>query len=205
MDTNVQALKNLYVALGGTLSNVENCNTSVEVLNAISALYDGASDAILNPDAINNIALVMATQMSTYSLEEEELVNLVERDITSFTIPSGVTVIGQSAFNGCANLESIVIPSNITSIGQYAFSGCTSLESVDIAASVTSIGAYAFSANTSLKSLTVRATTPPTLLVSSLSNVPADCAIYVPADSVDAYKAADNWSTRATYIEAIED
>ena len=180
MDTNVQALKNLYVALGGSLATVANCNTSVEVLNAISALYGGASDAIINSDAINNIAAVIGSQISSYMQEESDIVNLVERDITSFTIPSG-----------------------ITSIGQYAFSGCTALESVDIPASVTSIGAYAFSANTSLESITVRATTPPTLLVSSLSNVPATANIYVPADSVDAYKAASNWSDRADYIQAI--
>lgn len=203
MDTNVQALKNLYVALGGSLSTVANCNTSVEVLNAISALYDGASDAIINPDAINNIAAVIGSQISSYQQEESDIVNLVERDITSFTIPSGVETIGQSAFNGCSSLESITIPSGITSIGQYAFSGCTALESVDIPASVTSIGAYAFSANTSLESITVRATTPPTLLVSSLSNVPATANIYVPADSVNAYKAAANWSDRADYIQAI--
>ena len=38
MDTNVQALKNLYVALGGGLSEVANLATSSEVINAIAQL-----------------------------------------------------------------------------------------------------------------------------------------------------------------------
>ena len=38
MDTNVQALKNLYVALGGDLSTVANLATSSEVINAIAQL-----------------------------------------------------------------------------------------------------------------------------------------------------------------------
>lgn len=38
MDTNVQALKNLYVALGGDLSTVANLATSSEVINAIAGL-----------------------------------------------------------------------------------------------------------------------------------------------------------------------
>lgn len=54
--TNVEALKSLYVALGGEINDVKNCTTSVEVLNAISDKYEGASDAVLNPDAIKNIA-----------------------------------------------------------------------------------------------------------------------------------------------------
>lgn len=38
MDTNVQALKNLYVALGGDLSTVASLATSSEVINAIADL-----------------------------------------------------------------------------------------------------------------------------------------------------------------------
>lgn len=58
MNTNLEALKNLYVALGGEEANVEDCSRSVDVLNAIAAMFDGEYDAALNPDAINNIAAV---------------------------------------------------------------------------------------------------------------------------------------------------
>lgn len=62
MDTNVQALKNLYEQLGGDSADVANVSTIVEMLNAISAMYKGASDAVLNPAAINNIAAVIGNQ-----------------------------------------------------------------------------------------------------------------------------------------------
>lgn len=59
--TNVEALKALYAALGGDADDVENASTIVEVLNAIAAKYDGADDAIINPDAIANITEVVGS------------------------------------------------------------------------------------------------------------------------------------------------
>lgn len=58
MKTTPEALQDLYVALGGELSDVADMSTTVEVLNAIAAKYDGDDDASLNPDAIENIAVV---------------------------------------------------------------------------------------------------------------------------------------------------
>ena len=46
--------------------------------------------------------------------------------LTSITIPSSVTSIGNSAFES-SGLTSIVIPKNVTSIGYGAFKGCTNL------------------------------------------------------------------------------
>ena len=66
-------------------------------------------------------------------------------DLTSVTIPGGVTSIGDFAFSGCSGLTSVTIPGGVTSIGGYAFSGCSGLTSVTIPGGVTSIGGYAFS------------------------------------------------------------
>ena len=62
----------------------------------------------------------------------------------SVTIPSSVTSIGWSAFEGCSGLTSVTIPSSVRSIGGYAFYGCSGLTSVTIPSGVTSIGMYAF-------------------------------------------------------------
>ena len=55
---NVEALKALYVALGGTESNVTNAATIVDVLNEIAKLFSGDYDATLNAEAIANITAV---------------------------------------------------------------------------------------------------------------------------------------------------
>ena len=122
--------------------------------------------------------------------------------LTSINIPSGVTTIGNNAFYVCASLTSVTIPDSVTSIGKYAFQAC-SLTSVTIPDSVTSIDNYAFRSCDSLTSITVKATTPPTLGNSNVFLNTNDCPIYVPAASVDTYKAANNWSTYASRIQAI--
>lgn len=135
--------------------------------------------------------------------DDSTLVELIDRSITEITIPDGVTSIGSYAFSNCINLKSIEIPSSVTSINQFAFYNCSTLESVGIPSSVRSIGSYAFSSCTLLASVTCKAITPPILGTSAFSSVPATCAIYVPAESVDTYKAASGWSNRAAYIQAI--
>lgn len=54
-------------------------------------------------------------------------------------IPDGAKEIVESAFKGCACLQSIVIPDSVTVIEGSAFSGCTSLQSVEIPDSITVI------------------------------------------------------------------
>ena len=123
--------------------------------------------------------------------------------LTSVTIPNSVTVINSYAFNGCTGLTSVTIPNSVTEINAYVFANCSGLTSVTIGNSVTTIGNRTFQNCTNLASITCNATTPPTIYNNTFQSVPADCAIYVPAASVDTYKAANYWSNRATYIQAI--
>lgn len=71
--------------------------------------------------------------------------------LTSVTIGSGVTNLGEGAFACCSGLTSVTIPNNVTSLGDasFAFSGLTS---VTIGSKVTVIGksAFAFTGLTSV-------------------------------------------------------
>ena len=113
------------------------------------------------------------------------------------------TTIGSWAFTSCKFITLVTIPSNIISIGSYVFNECTSLLSITIPNSVTSIDSNAFGGCTSLTSITIEATTPPTLGNDVFANNASERKFYVPAESVDTYKAASGWSTYAADIEAI--
>ncbi|MDE6707824.1 MAG: leucine-rich repeat domain-containing protein [Oscillospiraceae bacterium] len=64
--------------------------------------------------------------------------------LESITIPDSVTVIKANAFSDCSALESIVIPDSVTTIEACAFYNCFALESIVIPDSVTTIGGDAF-------------------------------------------------------------
>ena len=122
--------------------------------------------------------------------------------LTSIEIPNSVTSIGDCAFENCQELHSVEIPNSVTSIGGGAFASCYDLKSIEIPSSVAEIGGGTFFDCYSLTSVTVLATTPPTLGSGMLDDA-NNAKIYVPAESVEAYKAATNWSDYASKIQAI--
>ncbi len=114
--------------------------------------------------------------------------------LTSIDIPEGVTSIRNYTFDGCSSLTTVTLPESVTSIGDYAFYGCKSLASVNIPESVTSIGDRAFSGCSKLTAITCYAITPPTIDNDTFYNVEKSIPVYVPEDSVEAYKTAEYWS-----------
>ena len=121
------------------------------------------------------------------------------------TFDGELTTIGEKAFSDCYRLTSVTIPDSVTTIGEYAFYYCDSLTSVTIGDSVTTIGNYAFQNCSSLTSVYCKATTPPTLDGSSVfDDNAAGRKIYVPAESVEEYKSAKNWSDYAADIIAYD-
>jgi hypothetical protein len=62
----------------------------------------------------------------------------------TYTIPAGVTSVGNRAFSECVTLTGITIPAGVTSIGEGAFSRCGGLTGITIPGSVASIGGMAF-------------------------------------------------------------
>ena len=123
--------------------------------------------------------------------------------LTSITIPNSVTSIECTEFMFCTGLTSITIPDSVTSIKSGAFRCCGGLTNVTIPNSVTSIGNYAFEDCSGLTSITIKATTPPVIEVDSFDGT-NNCPIYVPEESVNAYKTAPNWDENyASRIRAI--
>ena len=100
---------------------------------------------------------------------------------------------------GCQNT---IIPNSVTSIGERAFYGCISLTSVTIPKSVTSIGYEAFYGCESLKTVICEAIEVPELLGGYVFYyMPlSEATLYVPAQSLDDYKAAEQWKEFGTIL-----
>ena len=142
--------------------------------------------------------------------------------LPSITLPSGITTIEDGLFSNDFMLSAVTIPSGVTSIGESAFYDNISLMNIEIPSGVTSIGMGAFRCSNwtnpqwkrdkmlqvaSGRSVTIYATVPPTLeqgdefSIFTGSQDIATYPIYVPCESVDAYKAA--WSHYASRIQCI--
>lgn len=112
------------------------------------------------------------------------------------------TTIESGSLNHFEYLTTIIFPDTITTIEDRAIQGCTRMEYITLPASITNIGYQAMNVNQALTSITCLATTPPTLGISAFDYT-NDCPIYVPADSVNAYKTANRWFSYADRIQAI--
>lgn len=64
-----------------------------------------------------------------------------------------ITAVGDSAFQGCENLQSVTISNGVTKVGVYGFRNCKGLSEVVLPKSLISIGGSAFNACESLESI----------------------------------------------------
>ena len=117
--------------------------------------------------------------------------------LTTIHIGENVKSIPSWAFFDCDGLTSVTIPDSVTTISDLAFSWCDGLTSVTIPNSVTAIGERAFYGCSNLQSVTAYNPTPVNIVYNGISVFDGvdyeTCKLYVPAGSVDAYKAADGW------------
>lgn len=144
----------------------------------------------------------------------------------SLTIPAGITSIGgfcfagwsgatnltfnsvfenipEYAFSSWYSMKNIVLPEGIKTIAQYAFNDWNKCEYLTLPSTILSIGSYSFAFFSKAIEITCLAVTPPTIRDTSFYSLRSACIFKVPAGSVDAYKAAPNWSTYAARIQAI--
>lgn len=161
-------------------------------------------NTFLNSEAFSHSGLRSVDLSNVSSLGEYVFYGC--KSLTGITFGNSLTYLSSQMFRECTSLTSIVIPSNIKEIRDVAFVGCNSITSVTFDEG----GAYqiydsAFS-GCNIKILTMRTTTPPvvygfypTKIITFASNY----LIFVPCQSVDAYKNSLYWREVSSMIHPI--
>lgn len=127
--------------------------------------------------------------------------------LTAIELPSTLRNIGDNAFES-TGLTEVVIPEGVTRLGSEGgmwmpggsvFAWCTSLKKVTLPSTIEALGAMTFD-SCPLEKITIMAVTPPD--IEGFLNNPfgfddsiyENCTVYVPEESLDAYKEDAGWS-----------
>ena len=179
-------LKSITIPSSVTLigkSPFDECTalTSVTILSGFISNFTSISDNIFSGGAAltqfivpDNHPTLSVVDGVLFSKDKKTLLAFPKAKSSSYTIPDGVTMIANKAFEFCNSLKSVTIPSSVTSIGDKAFSF-----------------------NENLRKIQCNAATPPSLSTNNNSfedlNRPA-ITLFVPKSAVNAYCSATGWS-----------
>ena len=110
-------------------------------------------------------------------------------------IGNNVERIGEQAFKDCNGMLIATLGNKVRTIGEKAFYGCSKLTDFTFGKRVETAEMYAFGSCKALVKITSRAVTPPYLKGKSIfpDKVYNNAIVYVPRQSVDAYKEALVW------------
>lgn len=115
--------------------------------------------------------------------------------LQSIEIPNSLKYISSCCFYGCKGLSTINIPNNVIGISYNAFSGCSGLSSISIPKSVKLIKDGAFASCSGITDVYCYAEDVPKTDYGAFDGTPIEkSTLYVPAKSVDAYRASWPWS-----------
>ncbi|MEE0974904.1 MAG: leucine-rich repeat domain-containing protein, partial [Muribaculaceae bacterium] len=103
-----------------------------------------------------------------------------------------ITQLRLDLFGNCKKLAHVTIPPAVTKIDRGVFYNCPSLKEITIPQNVVAIGEFAFFDCENLTDIYCMATVPPEIF--SIHRNPERLTVHVPAQSVEAYKAAPHWN-----------
>ncbi len=193
----------------------ENCSslTSISIPNSVTNIesaFQGCSGliSVVVPESVTMMSFAFSNCTNLKNVNIPHGVNNIDyafrncSSLESIHIPESVTSMA-SAFTGCSKLLVVIVPDGMTTITQKTFEDCSSLKSVSLPESISFIGKQAFHNCQSLETISIHAPSPPSLGSDAFYKTYSLEAIYVPSNSVNAYKAASGWNEYDGYIKAI--
>ena len=131
------------------------------VLPATLQIFDDKIDALEEPATIELAADSPYFKLDPYGVlfsgDGKQLVWAPRSIPSDYTIPDGVEIICESAFEYNMQLRSIVIPDSVTTIGDWAFAFCSNVERVTLGDHLQTIGCDAFDSLKKVKQLHIPA------------------------------------------------
>ena len=114
-------------------------------------------------------------------IKDNVLISVALSGLTSYTVPEGVIKIREYLFSHSNGFKSVTLPTTLEVISKKAFEYCKDLST-----------------------LYCKTVTPPVLDSTPFEGNKNFPTIYVPSNSVNAYKSAEGWSNYASYIEGYD-
>lgn len=224
-DISVNPISDEYIKPSGTLEITENnkeynvaefetANVKIAIQSKFSQLVDRTITEVTAEDLEGITEIMGYAFYDCRKLERVILPNGVVsiagsafadcRAMTHIELPAGLKRLGVRTFQTCSKLTYLVFKEGFESTTNYSIQGCGNLEIVDFPSTTISLNSNSITSCTALKKIIVRATTPPRATNPLFGSI-GEAKIYVPAESVEAYKSATNWSVYADRIFAIEE
>ena len=125
--------------------------------------------------------------------------------ISEFTVSPKFRTFAYQTFAYCTNLTEIRLTEGVTTLGDQWVWGCKNITLIDLPSTITTItsaGIHTYASSGQKNYIVIcRAVTPPTL--GSSNYLTKLTAVYVPDESVDAYKTATKWKDFASKIRPL--
>ena len=188
-----------------------NCTNLREILvEPTNVSFSSIEGVLFNKDQTSLIQYPIGKEGISYSLPNN-VIRIMGgafkdcKNIFSITLNNNLAELEEEAFYQCSGLTSIEIPNNVKSIGWAAFYKCNGIKSIVLGGGTTSIGGFAFGECSNLISMTCKTPNTPTLGENVFYKVnQSSCPLYVPLESVNKYKVAEQWK-QFNPIQAIQE
>ena len=197
-----------------TIKNIKVSDATTIRRGSFNGCTDLSSVSFPNVTTINDNALHRCTSLSSVSFPNVTTINSSAfRECTSLSSVSfpNATTIKAGSFHSCTSLSSVSFP-KLTRIGDNAFRECTSLSSVSFpkltriddgsASWLNKSGAFYNCTKLTTLYIGTEISSVCTLGTGAFQGCTSLTNIYVPANLVDSYKSATNWSNYADKIKA---